>query len=362
MAARGVVSVETIINEAKDCSVPWKDVSSEKIDEWLTTFALAKGTCKEFILASSFPAVIALMGNTVIQIFDGFEERANVCILAIGGPSSGKTQSHKNCVTEPILHNLETKTEAELVLEDATSKGLFNFYLRSKNRIALCAIDECHEWFKTVVGYKSTSSAPSMKRLLQCYDGSHWYENKGNTNKRTGVPSAALALTCFTQPDAFLRTVMPKLVSNSNRLLDRFLLCLPLVKSATISERIEASKKLKETNLTSLEKLYERIYAKHNNSDKVIYSLEEEALEIYVRHSQNNLSSDSSEGNAKNDKNIIRLVAIIHVFFNVLEQALDQRVQEVSTKISAQTLTAAIALAVYFETQRAILKHVYTLL
>ena len=201
-----------------------------------------------------------------------------------------------------------------------------------------------------------------MKHLLQCYDGSHWYENRGNSNKRTGVPSAALALTCFTQPDAFLRTVMPKLVSNSNGLLDRFLLCLPLVKSATMSERIEASKKLRETNLTSLEKLYERIYAKHNNSDKVIYSLEEEALEIYVFHSQNNLSSDSSEGNAKNDKNIIRLAAIIHVFFNALEQALDQRVQEVSTKISAQTLTAAIALAGYFEKQRAILKQVYTLL
>ena len=127
MAAQGVVSIEAIINEAKECSIPWKDVLSQKIDEWLTTFALAKGMCKEFIIASSFPAVSALMSNTVVQIFDGFEERANVYILAFGGPSSGKTQSHKNCVTEPILHNLETKSGAELLLEDATSKGLFNF-------------------------------------------------------------------------------------------------------------------------------------------------------------------------------------------------------------------------------------------
>ena len=126
--------------------------------------------------------------------------------------------------------------------------------------------------------------------------------------------------------------------------------------------RIEASKKLKETNLTSLEKLYERIYAKHNNSDNVVYSLEEEALDIYVRHSQNNQSpQDGADGNAKNDKNIIRLAAIIHVFFDILEQALDQRVQEVPIKISARTLTAAIALAGYFEKQRAILKQVNTL-
>ena len=177
-----------------------------------------------------------------------------------------------------------------------------------------------------------------------------------------GVPSAALALSCFTQPNAFLRLVMPKLVSNSNGLLDRFLVCLPSAKSAPISERIEASKKLKETNLTSLEKLYERIYAKHNNSDNVVYSLEEEALDIYVRHSQNNQINQSTQngadGNAKNDKNTIQLAAIIHVFFNILEQALDQRVQEVPIKISVQTLTAAIALAGYFEKQRATFKQV----
>ena len=97
--------------------IPWKDVSSQKIDEWLRTFARAKGTCKDFIIASSFPAVSALMGNTVAQIFDGFEELANVYILALGGPSSGKTQSHKSCVIEPILHNLQTKSGAKLLLE-----------------------------------------------------------------------------------------------------------------------------------------------------------------------------------------------------------------------------------------------------
>ena len=71
----------------------------------------------------------------------------------------------------------------------------------------------------------------------------------------------------------------------------------------------EANKKLKETNLTFLEKLYERIYAKHNNRDNLVYLLEG-ALDIYVHHSQN--------GNAKNDKNIIRLAAIINVLFNLL--------------------------------------------
>ena len=106
------------------------------------------------------------MGNSVVEIFEDYEERVNLYMLAFGGPSTGKTQSHKNCVTQPILNSLEGKVGGELLLEDATSKGLFKFFSRSKNRVALCTIDECQEWFKEVVGFKSSASAPSMKRLL----------------------------------------------------------------------------------------------------------------------------------------------------------------------------------------------------
>ena len=64
-------------------------------------------------------------------------------MLALGGPSTGKTQSHKNCVTQPILNSLEGKVGGGLLLEDAPSKGFFKFFSRSENRVALCAIDEC---------------------------------------------------------------------------------------------------------------------------------------------------------------------------------------------------------------------------
>ena len=59
------------------------------------------------------------MGNTVVEIFEDYEEHVNLYMLALGGPSTGKTQSHKNCVTQPILHNLEGKVGGELLLEDA---------------------------------------------------------------------------------------------------------------------------------------------------------------------------------------------------------------------------------------------------
>lgn len=361
MATREVVTVDSIIREARACYLPWKDIAKDEVEGWMTTFSNAKGTCKEFLLASSFPAVSALMGNAVVEIFDGYEERVNLYMLALGGPSTGKTQSHKNCVTQPILHHLEGKVGEEMLLEDATSKGLFRFFTRSANRVALCAIDECQEWFKAVVGTKSSALAPSMKRLLQCYDGSHWYETKGNTNKRVGVPSAAMALSCFTQPEPFLRSIMPRLVTDSNGLLDRFLICLPPTTHVPINNRMECSRRLKDTRLASFDKLYEKIFAKHNTGEQTKYSLEEEALDMYVKHTNDENSSpqeDGGVGNAKDDKNIVRLAAVIHVLFTMIYQALNQSAEDLPGRISARTMSAAIALAGYFGKQRAILRQV----
>ena len=48
----------------------------------------------------------------------------------------------------------------------------------------------------------------------------------------------------------------------------------------------------------------------------------------------------------------------MHVLFSVMEQALNQRIDEIPRKIPARTINAAIALSSYFEKQRAILVQV----
>lgn len=263
-------------------------------------------------------------------------------------------------VTQPILNSLEGKVGGELLLEDASSKGSFKFFTHSENCVALCAIDECQEWFKEVVGFKGNASAPSMKRLLQCYDGSRWYEVKGNTNKRVGVPSAALALSCFTQSDAFLRSIMPRLVANNNGLLDRFRICMPSTAPVSISERMESSRNLRNANLSSFERLYEKIYAKHNTGDKVKYCLSQEALDVYVTHMGDSYSQEgtATSGHSKDDKNIIQLAAVMHLLYSVMEQALNQRTEDIPNKIPVHTLNEAIALSGYFEKEWAILQQV----
>ena len=74
MASSETVSVESIVQDAENCMIPWNEVVPDEIDQWLTLFAKAKGTCKEFILASCFPTVSALIWNTVVETFEDYEE------------------------------------------------------------------------------------------------------------------------------------------------------------------------------------------------------------------------------------------------------------------------------------------------
>ena len=299
------------------------------------------------------------MGNTTVQIFDGYEERVNLYMLGLGSPSTGKTQSHRTCIIEPILNYLEGKTGGtELLLEDASSNGLFRFFTRSTDRVAISAIDECQDWFREVIGMKGSSTAPSMKRLLQCsHDGSHWYETKGNSNKRIGVSSAALVLSCFTQPDAFLKSIMPRMVANDNGLLDRFLICIPPTEPTSLETCRDSSAELKDTNLSSFDRIYEQIFSTHRKADKVKYELSAEVLDIYVKHVGES-NCGNGKGNTKDEKNIVRIAAVIHVLFTLIDQALSKTTGVVPVQINRHVINAAISLALYFEKQRAIIRQV----
>ena len=82
---------------------------------------------------------------------------------------------------------------------------------------------------------------------------------------------------------------MPRLVDNNNGLLDRFLILLPATAPVALSTRMDNSKSLRNSNLSSFDRIYDKIYAKHNTGDQVKYSLSHEALDVYVRHMDENI-------------------------------------------------------------------------
>ena len=154
---------------------------------------------------------------------------------------------------------------------------------------------------------------------------------------------------------------MPRLLSSDNGLFDRFLLCLPRASPLPLAQRMECSEELRNTHLSSFNKIYERIYGIHNTGDRVEYRLAREALNVYVRHMGGNAGDVQPQATGrKDDKNIVRLAAVIHVFFSLIEQALDQRSEPIAQDIGPSTIQAAISLASYFEKQRAILRQVIT--
>lgn len=102
MADNTMLTVESIKKEAQSCNMQWSEIANSAVTEWFATLAKAKGTCPEFILVGVLPTVSALMGNTTVQIFDRYEERVNLYMLGLGGRSTGKTQSHRTCIIQPI--------------------------------------------------------------------------------------------------------------------------------------------------------------------------------------------------------------------------------------------------------------------
>ena len=82
----------------------------------------------------------------------------------------------------------------------------------------------------------------------------------------------------------------------------------------------------------------DRIYAKHNTGDRVKYCLSREALDVYVSHMDDNQNQqgEAANGHSKDDKNIIRLAAVMHVLYTVIDQALNQRTDDISKTITFQ--------------------------
>ena len=63
-----------------------------------------------------------------------------------------------------------------------------------------------------------------------------------------------------------------------------------------------------------------------------------EALDVYASHKDDNQTQqgEAAYGHSKDDKNIIRLVAVMHVLYTVIDQALNQRTDDISKTITFQ--------------------------
>jgi hypothetical protein len=138
--------------------------------------------------------------------------------IAVAPCGSGKTRAcHLGCI-DAIVEHLEQKIEKSIVMDEASSNGLFNHFA-SCDTVPILCIDEAHAFLTKLLSISKASQASlTMERLCKCFDGDCWDVLKGNKGMRAGVSSARLSLLAFTTPKQSLGSVWPKILCTENGL------------------------------------------------------------------------------------------------------------------------------------------------
>lgn len=127
---KGESELHSIVDlEAKiaDVSLPFEDIVPEKIREWLDVFAQSNGTTRELLLVSALTITSALIGKSTVEVFSTYRENGNIFFVAVAPSGAGKTPAcHIGCVDQ--IDHLEKKIEKSIILDEASSHGLFSHY------------------------------------------------------------------------------------------------------------------------------------------------------------------------------------------------------------------------------------------
>ena len=138
----------------------------------------------------------------------------------------------------------------------------------------------------------------------------------------------------------FLQKVWGKAVESKNGFADRFFIYCCGREDVSIAAKEHFSNRLDEFPITSLDSIYEKIYAEHNTSERTEYKLNQSAKECY----QNFLEDSMEKSDAKVGKNALKLALVLHVFYDRLKKALDTTVGTTERVVTDCTMKMAISL------------------
>ena len=348
--------------EAKlaDVSLPFEEIVPAAAKDWLNVLARSHGTTREMVLLSALTSTSALIGKSTLQVFSTYEERGNLFVVVVSPSGSA---CHLGCI-DPIVEHIEPKIEKSIVIDDASSNGLFNHF-NTGDTIPILCVDEAHSFLTKITSLsKGPQANLTMERLCKCYDGDCWYVLKGNKGKRTGVPSARVSLLAFTTPKQFLETVWPKMLFAENGLAERVLLLYQKKEEKDLEAMAQHCEELDNFPIQSLNVVLEQIYAEHNTVPPVKYSLSASAREAFFKFTKPQDELPSTQGasaemeancnNSKRNKHVLRLALSMHVLYDRLGKAINMETGVTSHTIALGTLNMAITLVQSLEIYKGI--------
>ena len=318
-------NIEDLEAKLADITLPFEEIVPVAAREWMERIAESHGTSREMLLLSALTSTSALIGKSSLKVFSTYEEKGNLFTVVIAPSGAGKTPAcHLGCI-DPIVEYLEPKIEKSIVMDDASSNGLFNHFASGDTVPVLC-IDEAHSFLMKISSFSKPQQANlTMERLCKCFDGDCWYVLKGNKGKRTGVPSARASLLAFTTPRQFLETVWPKMLTADNGFAERVLLFYQKREEKDLEAMADHCEAMENFSIQSLDGVMEQIYAEHNNNPPVKYTLNASAREAFFKFAKPQDNLPNSQGvsldvatcnNSKRNKLVLRLTLSMHVLYD----------------------------------------------
>ena len=152
----------------------------------------------------------------------------------------------------------------------------------------------------------------------------------------------------------FVQKLWGRVVENKNGFADRFLVFCCSQENVSIIDKEEYSSQLDEFAISSLDLVYEKIYAEHNCGDPVEYKLTVGAKEIYQKYTAQS-AQEGHQSDAKVSKNALKLALVLHVFYDRLKKAIDSTVGSVPREIPERTMKMAISLCSTFSHVKALM-------
>ena len=328
-------TIDDLVLKLTNVKLPWDEFCPNELTNWLNVFARSHGTTKELTLSGILPTVGALLGKTELKLFSTHKERGNMYCIALAPSGAGKTPAAQISCSRPIINHLEVRIgdDKQILVDNSSVSGLFSYFLNEKAVPVMC-IDECQGFFNKMLHPSKSSNDQSltMERMCKLYDGDAWYNVKGNKGKRVGTQFAAMSLVGYTTPKMFLQRVWGRVVENKNGFADRFLVFCCSQENILIIDKEEYSSQLDEFAISSLDLVYEKIYAEHNCGDPVEYKLTVGAKEVYQKFVAQS-TQEGHQSDAKVSKNALKLALVLHVFYDRLKKAIDSTVGPVPRNI-----------------------------
>ena len=83
MDVKQIRSLDELESKLGEGKIPWRDIASQSIIEWLDIFAKSNGSSKDLLLTNLMGTASSLMDDSKLKILETWKEHTNLFLMAL---------------------------------------------------------------------------------------------------------------------------------------------------------------------------------------------------------------------------------------------------------------------------------------